>query len=188
MFFLRTADGGNNNFIAISHYSSIRSGGFVFGNGDVLRFMIRPTVGPIRLVDRVWTPVPIGSEERANWQEYADNFTRMNNGRTSYSIPSTKPAFRDLKTDHDSRVWVSLYAPARKITLPQRNDGRTGPRLYWQQPATYDVFSDQGEYLARVVLPMRSQFLAARGNRLWVKVKGADDEDMIRLYTIAGVK
>jgi hypothetical protein len=35
---------------------------------------------------------------------------------------------------------------------------------------------------------MRSQFLAARGNRLWVKVKGADDEDMIRLYTIAGVK
>ena len=104
--------------------------------------------------------MPIGVAERANWQEWAAYFTQQNGGRSSFTIPSVKPAYRNLLTDQDSRIWVSLYAPARKIELPPRNDGRTSPRLYWQQPATYDVFSDQGEYLARVVLPMRTRFLA----------------------------
>ena len=167
VFYLSTADGGNYNFVATSHHASLRSGGYVFGNGDASRFLIRPTAGPVRIVERAWPRVPVGSAERANWEEYAAHFTQLNGGRGSYTIPSVKPAFRGIVTDHDSRIWVSLYAPARKIDLPPRNDGRTSPRLYWQQPATYEVFSDQGEYLARVVLPMRARFLAARGNRLW---------------------
>lgn len=187
-FYLASADGGNNNFLAISHHASLRSGGYVFGNGDALRLIIRPITGPVRVVERTWTKFEVGSDERANWKEYADNFTARNGGRSSYVIPSTKPAFRDLFTDHDSRIWVSMYAAARKIELPPRPEAIKGPRLYWQQPATYEVFSDTGTYLGRVVLPMRSQVLAARGNRLWVQVKGADDEDMIRHYTISGAK
>ncbi|MBC8087068.1 MAG: hypothetical protein H7Z40_07355 [Phycisphaerae bacterium] len=58
-------------------------------------------------------------------------------------------------TDSDSRIWVSVYAPAKKISLPPRPANRTGPRLYWQQPATYEVLSAAGKYLGRVVLPMR---------------------------------
>ena len=188
VFYLNTADGGNNNFIAASHHASLRSGGYVFGHGDAMRIVVRPTTGPVRVIERAQQPVPLGAAERANWEEYAADFTRMRGGSSSYRIPPTKPIFRDLTTDYDSRIWVSLYAQARKIDLPPRTDGRTGPRLYWQQPATYDLYSDQGVYLARVILPMRSRVLAARGNKLWVLIKGPDDEDMIRLYTMSGVR
>lgn len=187
-FYLMTADGGNNNFQVESHAATLRSGGFVFGNSDSYRFMIRPLVGPVRIVERASTAVAVGSEERASWRLWVDYFAERDNGRGAYEIPATKPFYRDLFTDYDTRIWVSLYAPAQKIDLPPRPAGDKRPLLLWQQRATYDVFNTQGEYLARVVLPTRSRMLASRGNRLWVLSKGADDEDIIRLYTISGVK
>jgi hypothetical protein len=187
-FYLSTADGGNNNFIAGSRSASLPGGGFVFGHEDALRLIIKPGTGPVRIVERAWTPVTIGGEERSGWLEWSAYNSARNNGRTTYTIPKTKPAFRGLLADNDSRIWVSMYAPAQKLDLPPRPAGDKRPLLRWQQPATYEVFSDQGSYLGRVVLPMRSRFLAARGNRLWALVKGADDEDMIRLYTINGVR
>lgn len=49
-----------------------------------------------------------------------DYFAERDNGRGAYEIPTTKPFYRDLFTDHDNRIWVSLYAPAQKIDLPTR--------------------------------------------------------------------
>jgi 6-bladed beta-propeller len=187
-FYLLTADGGNSNFQSESHHATLRSGGYVFGNGDSYRLAIRALTGPVRVVERASTPVPVGSEERANWRLYGEYFSARDNGRGSYEIPTVKPVFRGLLTDQDNRIWVSLYAPAQKLDLPPRPAGDKRPLLLWQQRATYDVFNTQGEYLARVVLPTRSRMLASRGNRLWVLSKGADDEDIIRLYTISGVK
>jgi hypothetical protein len=187
-FFLMTADGGNNNFQVDSHHATLRSGGFVFGNSDRYRIMIRPLTGAVRVVERAATPVAVGGEERANWRAWADYFAAQNQGRSPADIPDTKPLFRDLFTDHDNRIWVSLYAPAEKIALPPRPAGDKRPLLVWQQHATYDVFNTQGDYLARVVLPMRARILASRGNRLWVLAKGADDEDVIRLYTMSGAR
>lgn len=189
-FFLQSPDGGNTNFQARSASASLRIGGYVFGNGDVLRLIIHTATGPTRVVERTLPTLKVGPEERTNWQEWATHFERQNLGKINikYTIPATKPAWRDLITDNDSRIWVSLYAPAQKITLPPRPATKTGPRLYWQQPATYDVFSATGEYLGRVVLPMRSKVVAAAGNRLWVLAKGEDDEDIIRLFTISGAK
>ncbi|MBP6772330.1 MAG: 6-bladed beta-propeller [Gemmatimonadaceae bacterium] len=187
-FYLLTADGGNSNFQVESHSATLRSGGYVFGNGDAYRFVIRPLTGPVRVVERASSSVAVGSEERANWRVYGDYFTAQSGGRNAYEIPATKPVFRNLFTDHDNRIWVSLYARAQKLDLPPRPAGDKRPLLLWQQRATYDVFTTQGEYLARVELPARSRMLASRGNRLWVLSKGADDEDIIRLYTISGVK
>lgn len=185
-FYLMTADGGNSNFMAESYSVALRSGGVVFGNGHENRFVIRTSVREVRTVEWPATPVPVGREERANWEEWADHFSKLESGRFTYAIPTSKPVYRGIQSDHDSRIWVSLYAPAQKITLPPRAPTVTGPRLYWQQPATYDVFSNAGNYLGRVVLPMRSRVLAAQGNRIWVRAKGADDEDIIRVYTMSG--
>jgi len=187
-FYLITPDGGNNNFLPRSHAASLRSGGFVFGNGETYRLIIRPPAGPVRVVERAASAVPVGRDERANWFEWFAYRASTSGQPNRYDVPSTKPIFRNLLSDHDSRIWVSLYAPAKKLDLPPRPEGDRRPLLRWQQPAAYDVFSDQGEYLARVVLPARSRMLAARGNRLWVLAKGADDEDIIRLYTMSGVK
>ncbi len=184
-FYLMTADGGNHNFIPQSYSAPLRSGGIMFGNGGASRLVIRASDSDVRVVEWTSSPVPVGREERANWEEYATFFSQQP-GQYSYTIPSAKPVYRDIATDNDSRIWVSLYAPAQRITLPPRPANIPGPRLYWQQPATYDVLSRTGDYLGRVVLPMRSRFMAAQGNRLWVRIKGADDEDIIRVYTMSG--
>ncbi len=185
-FYLLTADGGNHNFIPQSYSVALRSGGLVFGNGGASRLVIRASDTDVRVVEWTSSPVPVGREERANWEEYATFFSQQQKGQSSYTIPSTKPVYRDIASDNDSRIWVSLYAPAQKIPLPSRPANNPSPRLYWQQPATYDVLSRTGDYLGRVVLPMRARFMAAQGNRLWVRVKGADDEDIIRVYTMSG--
>ncbi len=185
-FHLITPDGGNNNFLPRSHAASLRSGGFVFGHGDTYRLIIRPTSGPVRVVERTANAIPVGRDERANWFEWFAYRASLSGQPNRYDVPSSKPIFRNLLSDHDSRIWVSLYAPAKKLDLTPRPEGDKRPHLFWQQPATYDVFSDQGDYLARVVLPARTRMLAARGNRLWVLAKGADDEDIIRLYTMSG--
>jgi len=187
-FFLITPDGGNNNFLPRSHAAVLRSGGFVFGHGDAYRLIIRPPSGPVRVVERSASAVPVASEERADWFAWFAYRASASGQPNRYEIPSAKPIFRNLLTDHDSRIWVGLYAPARKLDLPPRPEGDKRPLLRWQQPATYDVFSNQGEYLARVQLPARSRMLTARGNRLWVLAKGDDDEDIIRLYTMSGVR
>ena len=185
-FYLMTADGGNNNFLPESFLGSLRSGGYVFGIGDRLRFTIHPSRGPVRVIEREWKPVAVERAEAANWEEYLEQYRKQQN-RKYDKIASVKPPFRDIITDNDSRIWVSMYAPAQKIALPPRPASQTGPRMYWQQPAVYKVFSDQCAYLGRVTLPMRATLMAAQGNKIWVVVRGVDDEEIIHVYTMSGV-
>ena len=183
-FFLATADGGNYNFTVQSHHAMLRTGGYVFGTADRYRFVIQTLGAAPIVVERPWTPVSLTAEERDNWVRYADYFTEQSGGRRHYTIPDTKPAYRDLLVDADNRIWVSLYAAARKIDLPPAEPNRKSPRLFWQQAATYDIFDASGKYLGHVELPMRARVLAARGNAVWVLAKGPDDEEQIRLYTM----
>lgn len=184
---------GNYNFIPASWYAPLRSGGFVAGDGDALRFMIRAPTGPVRVVERAWTPVPVGREERANWVEFADNLLKRpyrsvggTNKPRDYKIPAVKPAYNGIFTDDDSRIWISMFAPAHKVDLPPRAAGATGPRLWWRQNDVYEVFSDRGEYLGRVEMPEKVYLVKAQGNRIWTFTTGSGDEAVMRVYTLSG--
>lgn len=186
--------GGGNNFQARSYAAALRSGGFVAGDGNSMRLVLRPTQGAVRVVERSWKAVPLGREERDNWTEIADNIMKrpyVGVGGTGkprdYQIPAVKPVFNDLFTDEDSRIWVAVYALAHKVELPPPPaNSANNPRLTWRQPEVYEIFSDKGDYLGRVELPDKIAFLSARGNRMWARAKGPDDEDIIRVYTMTG--
>lgn len=192
--FMIASWGAGNNFVPQSSWAALPSGGFVAGDDDVMRFMIRPATGPVRIVDHAWTPVSLGREERANWLEFASYFAGRPQGvggsgkPRNFQIPRTKPAYKDIFTDEDSRIWISIWAPAHKMVLPPRpaSSKATSPRLSWRQPETFDVFSDKGEYLGRVVMPDGLTVTNARGNRLWTVTVGPSDEAIIRVYTMAG--
>jgi len=192
--FMIASWGAGNNFVAQSSYAALNSGGFVAGDGDKLRFMIRPAKGSVRIVERAWTPAPLGREERANWLEFAAYMKTRPQGvggsgkPRDFQIPSTKPAFKDIFTDEDSRIWVSVWAPAHKVELPPRpgSSTATNPRLVWRQSETYEVFSDKGEYLGRVVMPDGMWAGNSRGNRMWTIGTGPNDEEIIRVYTMSG--
>ena len=57
--------------------------------------------------------------------------------------------------------------------------------LFWKEPNTFDVFAPTGTYLGRVVLPAATMLLDIRGNRLYTRGKGADDEDQVVVYRMA---
>lgn len=186
-FFISTPDGGSFNFIPQAHAAVSPLGATVFGHGSAYRFTIR-TLKDVRVVEHPWTPVPVVGGERDNWKQWVTHFEGLDKGRFTYSVPPTKPAFRDLFTDSDGRIWVSLYRPAEKRDYPPRPAGDARPRLFWRQNATHDVFSPSGAYLGRVELERDSQLLAAVGDRIWVLSRGADDEDRIIVYRLTGAQ
>jgi hypothetical protein len=186
-FYLMGADGGNLNFMSSYHAAVSPAGAVVFGQSSSYRFVIRPAKGPVRVVEHPWTPVPVGSAERANWMEWVEYFRKRDNNRFNYTIPRTKPAYRDLFADQDGRIWVSVYTATEKRNIPPRPAGDLRPRLVWRQNATYDVFDPMGVYLARVALEPNSQLLWAQRDRIWVLAKGADDEERIISYRLTGM-
>ena len=183
---LRTTSG--NNFIPESAVSPTASGGIVFGIGTEYKFGIRPLSGPVRLIERDWKPVPLESEERDQWVAFADKASQLDAKHPQYTIPKVKPAYRYLESDQDGRIWVAVYAAATKRDLPPRTTPSPLPRLYWQQNNVYDVFDSMGKYLGRVTAPWGSDFITARGDRVWLRSKGPDDEALLTAYTITGVK
>ena len=136
----------------------------MFGHGETYRLIIRPPAGPVRVVERAASAVPVGRDERANWFEWFAYRASTSGQPNRYDVPSTKPIFRNLLSDHDSRIWVSLYAPAKKLDLTPRPEGDKRPHLFWQQPATYDVFSDQGDNLARAGRPSHEAVAPTRAS------------------------
>lgn len=186
-----TGDGGNPNFLPQFHVAVSPNGAAVFGQSSSYRFIIHPATGPVRVVERQWTPVPVGSAERDNWLEFAALFHKRYGDRfgLTYTIPKTKPAFRDLMADQDGRTWVSLYAATERKDAPPRSSGPPGfPTLFWRQNAVYDVLDPAGSYLGRVELPPNSRLLWAQSDRIWTLSTGADDEQRIISYTLTGIK
>jgi hypothetical protein len=183
---LRTTAG--NNFVPESMVRPTASGGLVGGMGTEYRFWIRPLRGPIRVIERAWTPVPLGDEERDQWIAFADKSSELDPQRPSYKIPKVKPAFRYFVPDQDGRVWVDVYAPAAKRDLPPRARPSPLPRLYWQQDHVFDVFDSMGKYLGRVNVPWGTDFVTAKGDRVWLSSKGPDDEALLTAYMLTGIK
>ena len=181
VFYVSTPDGGNSNFVPEFHAAASPTGGVVWGESDQYRIFIRDRVGRLRVIEQPWTAVELTTGERDNWQQYADYFRQRGGGRFTYTIPKTKPAFRDLTVGQDGRIWVSLYGPAQKRDIPPRPDR---PTLFWRQTTVYDVFAPDGVHLGRVELPLNSRMAWAQGNRVWTIAKGADDEDRIVVYRV----
>jgi hypothetical protein len=177
-FYLTGSSGGNFNFVPEFHVALSPRGSVVWGESDQYRIFIRDSAR-VRVIEQPWTPLPVVDGERANWQAYADFFEKRSNGRFTYPIPKTKPAFRDLQVDQDGRIWLSLYAPAEERDIPPRQDQ---PVLRWRQNAVYDVFGPEGNHLGRVALPPNSRMIWAQGDRIWSLGKGPDDEDLIVTY------
>ena len=132
--------------------------------------------------------MPLEPEERDQWVAYAGKMSELDPKHPQYSIPKIKPAYKYLESDQDGRIWVSVYAPAQKRDLPPRTTPSPLPRLYWQQNNVYDVFDSMGKYLGRVTFPWGSDFITARGDRVWTRSKGPDDEALLTAYAITGIR
>jgi hypothetical protein len=183
---LRTTIG--NNFIPESMTRPMATGGIAFGIGTTYRIGIRPLRGPVRMIERDWTPVPLTGDERDEWVAFADKASELDPKHPQYKIPKVKPAYRWFMPDQDGRIWVDLYTTATKRELPPRVRPSPMPRLHWQQDHVFDVFDSMGKYLARITVPASANFITAKGDRVWLSSTGPDDEALLTAYTITGIR
>ena len=176
-FALSTSDGMRLSFSTANIVRPYLGGGMLAAASGAYRVIVsdgrRATV-----IERAQTPVKLGGEERAQWIEWADSMRLRGGG--PYEIPREKPLIRDLRSDHQGRIWVDVYVDAeRRKNLPATRANGGKQILWWRERTTYDVFSPQGQYLGRVALPEQSVLLAISGNRLFTRGMGPDDEERI---------
>ena len=179
----------------INHLSA--SGAFITAWMAPYRFAVTSPAGRTTLVERNYTPVPLEREERAEWQAFArymQGGIRAQAGRTgrpfapaptAFEIPQRKPALRSISGDAYGRVWVEVYVAATK--RPASTTRGPAPPLTWREPTTYDVFEESGRYLGRIVLPDGASLLAIGRDRVWLKMSGADGEDVVSAFRIEGI-
>jgi hypothetical protein len=157
----------------------------------------RSAGGPLR-VEREIAPIAVQSEERANQEEVVTASLRRVDPSwrwTGPSIPDTKPFLQSIRVARDGRLWVMVSQRGERIpdaempppppagpldpaSAPPR------PQTRWREPAAYDVFQPDGEFLGRVVLPARTTLFTMEGDRAWGVTRDSLDVQQITRFRV----
>lgn len=197
-FVLSTASGYDRPFVRdlVTTMSSL--GYLITGRNETYAFEQHRLDAPALRIERAYTPIPVSRAERAEWESWAGYFERRaatpasSNPRAilpaprrvSYSIPDTKPAFSDLRTDSEGRIWVRRYMPAVSNPGPERPRGDQRPRRVWREPPTFDVFETGGRFLGTITLPWNAMFYDATNRQVWATVRGESDEEYLVRFRV----
>lgn len=171
-------------------------GEILVGDNALYSFELRRAGAPTVRIDRAFTPLAVQPKERAEWQAWSAYFEELSKRpppantivirppRVDYSIPRQKPAFKELRSDRDGRVWVRRYVAAVSRPGPVRLADDKRPRREWREPTTYDVFEPSGRFLGSVTLPWDSRFEDASGMNVWLTGTGEEGEEFVARYRI----
>jgi len=116
--------------------------------------------------------VRLKTEERDQWRARAKRFKK------TYTIPWTKPAFRDIYVGDEGRIWIDRYTEAVQRE-PRDDDRPERPPLTWLEPRTFDVFEPDGVFLGTVVGPPQTELLLWKGDFVWGVERGPSDEPYV---------
>ncbi|MEX2478383.1 MAG: 6-bladed beta-propeller [Gracilimonas sp.] len=183
-FVLFTAQGSVHAFIEWPVSTINTTGELIFAeNNKNYEFELRTKKGPVKKVTRNFDPATLLSEEREQW----DAWTNYYSGRGAENkVPEFKPAFKDIFTDAEGRIWVWRYVEAEYTELRVAPD--YGPESNWWEPPTFDVFMADGRYYATVSLPLNANFKDAKGDKVIATLTGEEGEEYVVRYHLEDAK
>lgn len=167
-------------------------GALLTGPNDKYAFELRRKGAPTVRIERSFTALAPSAAEHAEWTAWAENMEALakQNARATdrpggpYVVPKLKPAFKDLTSDSDGRIWVRRYVAAVSRPGPERAKGDNGPRRMWREPNTFDVFEPTGRLLGTIVLPWDASFTDAIGMKVYVVQTGPDGDESVQRFRI----
>jgi hypothetical protein len=160
-----TSEGPTYPFTTATRFALSPLGHVVSGRNDRYAFDIARGADTISVV-RLYESIPVQRGERADWERIFERFRER--GRSlDYTIPTTKPAYRDLEVDEDGRIWVDRYMTAHEDSTVAEVSPAGAPQRRWREPRTFDVFRADGSFMGTVVVPPRTRLLARSGPLLW---------------------
>lgn len=183
-FVLFTAQGSNHAFINWP-ISTINSEGYIVYAEDNNRYEIKLLREKRPENSIVWNyePVPLKPKEKKQWQAWTDIFAKRG---AENIVPDFKPAFRQIYTDRDGRIWVWKYVEAEQTEL-NVNPGST-LKTNWWEPPTFDIFEPDGSYYGTVELPINANFKDAKGNKVVAVLTGNVGEEYVARFSLREVK
>jgi hypothetical protein len=125
----------------------------------------------------------IGDLEERWWEAKADEFNALE-GKPTYSVPKTKPAYRAISWEDGGRIWVERYVQG--VRIDSISTGVSATAMPVTEPVILDVFDRVGTYLWTVRLPPRSRVLDTEGNSLLMatQVDPPEKGETVRVMTI----
>ncbi|HSM59847.1 MAG TPA: 6-bladed beta-propeller [Longimicrobiales bacterium] len=144
--------------------------------------------GRVLRIERPVRSVPVGREERQQWEAILDFMQSVSRAGSAafLPIPAEKPVFRELWVDESGRIWVSRYVPANHVALSreelEEREGR--PALEWIEPPVWDVWDPRGSFLGTLTLQRGAFPAAARGSEVWVVEHGSFGESYFVRYRV----
>ena len=196
-FVLSTASGYDRPFVRAIVTTMSRLGHLITARNETYAFEQHRPGAPVLRIERPYTPVRLSRAERSEWEAWAGYFQRRDapSGFTpraagpsrpaSYPIPETKPAFSELRTDSQGRIWVRRYVAAVSSNPgPERAAGDQRPRRVWREQPTFDVFEPDGRFLGTITLPWNAKFQDARDRHIWATVRGESDEQYVVRFRV----
>ena len=123
-------------------------------------------------------PVQLKADERSQWRAWATYFAELSS--KTFSIPRTKPPFRDIYVSDEGRIWIDRYTEAvQREPRPPDDDLPKRPSLTWREPRTFDVFEPDGVFLGTVVGPLETELYLWKGDFVWGVERGPSDEPYV---------
>lgn len=167
-----------------------RDGEFVGGIADRYAVLTWHRDSTVLRIEREAEAVPV---EPAEAEAARERITRnMRNLEDNWSwegpeIPTTKPAFKTIRVGDDGRIWVQLHQ-AGVHQPPDENAERDSegrmPVDRWVEPAVYDVFQADGDYVATVRFPDRFQPMVLRGEHAWGVLRDEYDVEYVARFRV----
>lgn len=141
--------------------------------------------GGVREIARAAERVAYTAAEHAQWEAWRAYMSKQNPKYPPVAIPNLKPLLRGLRLDDVGRLWVKVHVTAEARPIPPRKPGDRRPLLTWRERNTYDLFDvANGGYIGRVGFPYATEFMASRGNRVWLREEGGSGEELIGVYEL----
>lgn len=172
-------DAPNGMFLPRKQWAMTRLGQIVIGVSDDYRFEIRNPDGSVIRVEKAWTAVELGPEEKAEWQALLDwRWEEQGQFMTApmRPVPDRKPAYGDISAGIDGTIWIRLHVPAEKREPTSERGPEDPPPITWVEPRVYDVYESDATYLGQVQVPSRTNVMVFSRSHLWGVRRGDFDE------------
>lgn len=168
-------------------WSSGPDGTLVFGCPAEYRFHVVGQDGSLVRVQRPWLPLEMAQEEK----DLRAKFGLLP------ELPDQLPAYVRVVVPGDGRIWVWPTQPSMKIPLPPEAQEAVGETHTWlvSWQGSFDVFSDDGEWLAVVRLPEEARYsgfptepsVFIRGDTIWAVAQDSMDVQYVARYEVEGL-
>ena len=145
---------------------------------------------PVVSIRRTVPPVSVSDEQRSAERASVEAILRNIDPSWRYSgpdIPHVKPPYKDLRIGEDGTIWVHVSMPGERYMPdpPPAGAPVVGPVLpRWREPAAYDVFEPDGQYVGRVSRAANVTMLRMTRDRVWGTLRDDDGVEVVKRFRI----